>query len=172
MALSKDFVQAVRSRIEENPAFSTARLAVELGAREMDVITALPLDMRKRGKLDEVEAIWRELQHCGKIESIVPEQAKYTLPADFMAAIPSLQDVGCIWFMQIPPDKVNGACAAEEYAVRFFDKAGEPMLSISLGRDGAKETYAGLCERYGITPVPHIHCKGCGKCTCGKARQH
>ena len=46
--ITKEFVQSVRGRLESNPAISTADIARELGAREVDVITSMPVPMRKR----------------------------------------------------------------------------------------------------------------------------
>ena len=58
MPLSRELVQSVRKRVAEEPGVPTELLALELKASEAEVITALPLEMRLRGRNSAFEVIW------------------------------------------------------------------------------------------------------------------
>lgn len=148
MAITKEFVESVRSRLEAAPGISTARLARELGAAESLVITALPVKMRQKARPEDLEAIWAGLAG----HTSLPENR------------PAAEDLGCIWFVNRPDD------AAESHSVQFFDKKGGRIFSVRLSGKDAPEAYASLSGRFGVVPVPKMRCRGCGQCTCGGAR--
>lgn len=151
MAITKEFVQNVRGRLEAEPGISTARLAVELGAREVDVITSMPVQMRKKARPQDFDSI---LQELGTLAPLPP------------TAI-SENDLGYIWFVSRPGEH------GKRQSVRFFDKQGGHLFSIQLQGDSGEMAYARMTERFGVTPVPRrIACAGCGKCRCRSGRKH
>lgn len=149
--ITKEFVQSVRGRLESNPAISTADIARELGAREVDVITSMPVPMRKKARPQDFSSIWHELEAVAPVPSL-------TISED---------DLGYIWFVAHP----SGNAAAR--SVRFFDKQGGHLVSVPLSGGEGDGLYESMTERFGVTPVPkRSACKGCGKCRCGKQKSH
>lgn len=149
MPISKEFVQSVRGRLMDNPQISTASLALELGASEVQVITSLPVFMRKKARPQDFGAIWAEL---GTLTM---------LPSKHI----NENELGHIWFVASAEEP------AKKHSVRFFDKKGDHLLSVYLDGDKAENAYNALCNRFGVTPVPKRHCNGCGGCSCGKSRK-
>lgn len=151
MHITKDFVQSVRERLLREPGVSAAGLAQELGATEAQVITAFPVNMRKKARPEDFRAIWAELDgHVGGSLAGFCET-----------------ELGQIWFVR------RGDGQLESRFVEFFGKGGDKLLSIKLGGAQAQAVYTHLCERFGVVPVPKMGCKGCGKCTCGgKHKEH
>lgn len=149
MAITKEFVESVRGRLLVEPDISTAKLASELETDEVTVITALPVRIRKKARPQDFAVIWAEL--------------------GTMAHLPVMpfneEELGHIWFVSSPEQ------APPSHSVRFFDKRGEHIFSVYLDGHEAGSTYNSLCQRFGVTPVPKRHCRGCGNCSCGKARK-
>lgn len=149
--ITKEFVQSVRGRLEANPSVSTADIARELGAREVDVITSMPVPMRKKARPQDFSSIWHEL-----------EAVASTPPLSI-----SEDDLGYIWFVSHPS---GGQANQSARSVRFFDKQGGHLVSVPL-TDESDGLYESMTERFGVTPVPRRSaCKGCGKCRCGKEK--
>ena len=145
MAISKEFVENVRGRLEAAPGIHTSILAEEMGSPETLVITALPVKMRQKARPEDFDAIWSGLSELSE------------LPENCFAA----EELGSIWFVNRPDAE------RESHAVRFFDKEGGHLFSVYLNDDQGRESYTLLRERFGVVPVPKMHCRGCGNCTCG-----
>ena len=191
MPITRAFVQSVRERAAKDPGMPTARLAEELGAPEALVIMALPVHMRLRAKSADANAIWRGMAEWETVEVRPAESSGRGVPASgaipFGAvssgsgrsrrrvsfdglsekALPE-EEVGYIWFVS------QKSHDEEVHSVRFFDKQGDHMLSLYLGKDGqggldvrTKAAYDAMRKRFGVIPVPKSRCKGCGHCSCG-----
>lgn len=196
MSVTRELVQSVRRRVAESPGLLTAQLALELNASEAEVITALPLPMRKRARVSDFTSIWNCMAGWKNVvvhpsAAVSGTLARVRVEADVMPGpglsfgalcngesrlhtqriVPDegrfIEAMGSIWFVSLP--LFNG----ESHSVRFFDKNGGHLLSIFLGRDHAgacdplaKEEFDAMRERFGVTPVPRMHCRGCGSCTC------
>lgn len=187
MPLSRELVQSVRKRVADEPGVPTELLALELKASEAEVITALPLEMRLRGRNSAFEVIWNTVSKWEDVEvklppakpSSRPEQdtdGARTSPFPFRlsATLPdraiSADEVAFIWFVTKP--RLN----EESLSVRFFDKQGDHMLSVYLRpgpegdfNPGFKADFDAMRERFGVIPVPKNRCKGCRSCTCQTA---
>lgn len=152
MIISKEFVKNVRERLSNEPGISITRLASEMNAAEAHVVTALPVKMRKKAKPEDLSAILAWICANG-----------VDMPQNGFAA----ESLGSIWFVNHPENK------DEKRSVQFFDKTGARLASVWLNNEHDDKTYDSLCERFGVTPVPHMHCGGCGNCTCGgKHKEH
>lgn len=189
-------MQAVRRRVGESPGLMTAQLALELNASEAEVVTALPLSMRKRARVSDFASIWNSMAKWKNVvihpsAGISDTYGRVRVEADVMPG-PGLsfgalcngesrlhtqrivpderrfaEVMGSIWFVTLPLHK------GESHSVRFFDKNGAHLLSVYLGKDrhGAsdpliKEEFDAMRERFGVRPVPRMHCRGCGSCAC------
>lgn len=167
MALSRELVQAVRSRIAEHPEMPETLLAAELQARESDVITALPVNMRQRIRPADIGAVWERAARWNKVRIVSAITAK-TARISAEAALPELESIGSAWLVSKPLDGV------ENIAVYLYDKEGNRLLSLYAGRDGRgrvcgadKADFEELRKQYGVIPKPKMRCKGCASCTCG-----
>lgn len=151
MAITKEFVENVRGRLTASPGIATSLLAEELGAPETQVITALPVKMRQKARPEDFADIWAGLARLSN------------LPENGVAA----EELGAIWFINRPD------AAVESHSVQFFNKQGGHLFSVYLNGTDGREAYASLRERFGVVPVPKMHCRGCGNCTCGsKHKKH
>lgn len=148
MPISKEFVESVRTRLESSPGISTSNLAMELGAAEAMVITAMPVKMRQKARPEDFEDIWAGLSCLD------------CLPEKKFAA----EELGYIWFVKRPD--APGEAADDALAVQFFDKSGGRILSIPMSDAKGREAYTRLSERFAVRPVPKMRCKGCKNCTC------
>ncbi len=193
MSITRELVENVRRRVAETPGVLTAQLANEFGASEAEVVTALPLHMRLRARLEAFDDIWGVIENWQDVSlygngalSMGCLDHSYGFPAlsytennihlqcgDYLhKGMLNPDELGFIWFVSKP------LCAAESHSVQFFDKAGEHLLSVYLGRDEkgeidekAKQDFEDLRVRHGVKPVPHNRCKGCGNCTCGHGQK-
>ena len=169
MAITRDLVRAVRGRLEETPDIPTGRLAVELGAREADVLTCLPVTMRRRARLEDELAIRESLAVLG-------------LPP---GPDPSGPEVGSIWFVadhagssQVGTGRAgkdgDGAAgySGTQGSLRFLDTEGGLLCHIPLG-----EGFSPMWRHYGVKDTPPkrrcgdsgtTHEKRCGSCRCGR----
>lgn len=154
MTISKEFVERVRSRLEASPGICTTNLAVELGVAESMVITAMPVKMRQKARPEDFDEIWAGLSRLGGL----PEKS---LTAD---------KLGYIWFVNRfdAPDDEKG----DRLSVQFFDKNGTCLLSVGMNDADGREAYTQLSQRFAVTPVPKIRCKGCKNCTCHSREKH
>lgn len=174
MAISKEFVENVRSRIAEDPAVSTHILAEDLGASEVQVITALLVKMRQKARPEDFRPIWQAAQGWSSVRLRGANGTQARLDK-LMPPNLSEEELGYIWFVSKPEHGV------ENHSVQFFSKAGQHMLSVYLGQSLSggidprdKAAYDHMREHFGVTPVPR-GCQGCGNCTCGgkhKAHAH
>lgn len=166
MSITKEFVTSVRRRIAENPAVLTSRLAEDLRASEADVIMALPKAMRLRADNNNFSAIWENVNTWQNMAVDLTADGS-THPQERLPNAQQLKkQLGFIWFVSKP---LSGR---ESHSVRFFDKTGKHIVSIYTGWDingrpdqTAKNKYDELSERFGVVPVPPIHCNGCCGCT-------
>lgn len=158
MPLSKELVRAVRSRVEGEPDVSTRLLAAELGASQAQVITALPVAMRTRAKVEDCPHIWQEL--CCIPGMRVGVIAACASQNDAAGAMPPVQAdrIGSIWFM--------AATQTREPAVYFLDKQGGLLVEALLPREAESGAFAMLKKKHGVQPLPKNRCKGCKQCTC------
>jgi putative heme iron utilization protein len=191
MLVTREFVRSVRERLTENPAVPLFRLAEELHASEAAVVTAMPVHMRLRARCNDAGAIWKRLVqwspdvvNCRKVpDGSGRVSSSGRAEASFAVFLPELreeygavetalnvEEVGSVWFVSRPLN------TEERLSVRFFDKQGGHLLSVYMGgevqgaigqRAGAE--YEALRERFGVTPVPRIRCKGCGSCACANS---
>ena len=146
MAITKEFVQNVRGRLEAEPYITTARIARELGVSEVDVVTAMPVPMRKKARPQDLALLLAELQGQSLPERIALHE----------------ENVGYVWFIVRPDEEMKNR------SVRFFDKQGKHLASLPLQGQGAELRYEKLTEKFGVTPIPRRRaCRGCGKCRCG-----
>lgn len=157
MPLSRELVRAVRERVAAEPGLAPGLLAAELGVPEEQVVTALPVAMRTRARLDDVPAIWAALAALpGRRVVRGPERATAG-----EGGFPGRREcVGSAWFMAGRP----GA----EPEVRFLDAQGRELFTV-LPPPGGGAVFDALRERHGVTPAPKVRCKGCPHCTCAKA---
>jgi len=167
MPLSRELVQAVRDRIAQCPDLPEEQLAAELNAPEADVITALPLSMRRKARLSDLGVIWKRAARWKNVRISAPAatQPPQGLPE---AIAEGRLPVRSAWFVSKP---VSGM---ESHAIHMYDEQGSRMLSLYLGRDHNggicpedKADFDELREHYGVTPKPRMRCKGCTACTCG-----
>lgn len=189
MAVTKEFVQSVRRRVAEEPGVITGQLARELRAPEAQVITALPVAMRKKASPGDFPVIWERMSawRHAVINPAKAEHGALIMPGPVLTfgalcnGATTLRNqralgdegafresLGSIWFVSLP------LAGGRSHSVRFFDREGNHMLSVFLGRDrsgrhdkDALRDFEELRERHGITPVPKNRCKGCPGCTCG-----
>ncbi|MDL2285774.1 hypothetical protein LJB93_03425, partial [Desulfovibrio sp. OttesenSCG-928-F07] len=139
MPITRELVEFVRQKVAETPNILTAKLAAELGASEVEVITALPLHMRVKAKPDDFEAIWgvvrswSETEVYGFNEQLLHNNANTRTVEMFdVKTIAKLQspppikneELGSIWFITKPQ---NGE---EKNYVKFFDKNGHHLLTV------------------------------------------
>jgi putative heme iron utilization protein len=189
MSLSKELILSVRRRVAADPGIATAALAAELQTPEAEVVTALPLEMRRHAKVENFAAIWGRIatwKHTrvsingsnGAV-SLLPggalppgrqEGASFRFAAGGSLPLEDLPlwRLGSIWFVAKP---LQGE---ESLSVRFFNTEGEPLFSVYLARDDAgrpdleaRRSYEALRQEYAIPPKPRARCKGCKNCTCG-----
>lgn len=186
MPLSKELVQSVRKRVADDPGVSTELLALEFKASEAEVITALPLEMRLRGRNSAFEVIWNTVSKWEKVEVKLPLDPKpsfrdaqggartSSFPFRLSDTLPErpikADEVAFIWFITKPRQN------EKSLSVRFFDKLGDHMLSVYLKPDqngefdsGYQADFDAMRERFGVIPVPKNRCKGCQSCTCQTA---
>lgn len=156
-----DFVQIVRQKIAENPSVMLMSLAKELGRPEVEVVAALPEEMRMRASKNDFEAIWATMTDwesctfitvgCGgvvEVEGKLPQ-------GKFMHGMFNLTARECplgghlfvnrlehIWFVSKP------FFNKESHSVQFFDAAGEQMFAVYLGRDEQREIIPSVKEAY------------------------
>ncbi|MDR0339880.1 MAG: hypothetical protein LBH65_06345, partial [Desulfovibrio sp.] len=189
MAITRELVKSVRGGISENPYFSIARLAEDLHAPEADIVISLPLSMRVRASVDELGALWRELPTWQPLRVTMtpmpvlsgtgPVICRGTLDkslqddnvlGQYVPDITALQrrGIGSAWFI------TNALLSEESYSLRLYDNRGRRLLSVFLCMDKHGRPYPESLEafeksrkRFGVRPTPKMHCKGCGKCTCG-----
>lgn len=180
MPLSRELVAAVRARIAERPDIPEAALATELNAPETDVITALPVAMRRRAKASDAPAIvsrasrWKyACASWGAAGSGEGLQPGFPIVPDASIDRLAMADVGSVWFISRPPEKDRS------HAVHLYDTGGVRLLSLYIGCDQEgrvspedKADFKALWEYYGITPQPNIRRKNCGcsSCSCGGTR--
>lgn len=188
MPLSRTLVQAVRKCVAEEPQIELRLLARELGAKETDVVTALPIAMRRRARKEDFAAIWGLLSRCGQVgvalpgpdgnvafEGVLTRDGNGAAAArtDGAGAMPLVRDrdVGAIWFVARPLRE------GQAHAVQFYGEDGELLLAVSpssLATEADKAVFDALPGAFGVTPVPRMRCRGkaCGQCRCGKQGQH
>lgn len=183
--ISKELVQCVRNSVAENPYMTVARLAEQLNAPEADVVTALPLGMRKKANLAELEDLWREMaewkpvlvQFDGKRERLPRPgpgllmgglDAGESYRSEYAATLPSFdcictEAIGSVWFVS------NSLLSEGSHSIKVYDKEGAHVMSLHLGRDASgrvpaqsRAAFEAARARYGVTPVPRLGC-GSGK---------
>lgn len=190
MAVTKELVQSVRSRIAAYPGERIASLASDLNATEAEIITALPLPMRLRARNTAFEAIWNILCRWKRVviryadDLARPDTATDGRDLSFFRDTPSAdadgdgkgaygirpEAVGFIWFVSKPlRDR-------DSHSIRFLDKEGRHMLSVYIPSDGfgefdpaAMADYEAMRKSFGVIPVPKHRCRGCGSCNCNAA---
>ncbi len=163
MAITRELVRAVRGRLAENPETPTDLLAVELGACEADVLTCLPVVMRRRARLEELAALRERLAALGFFSG--PDQRG--------------PEVGSIWFVADffeTGTAGTGGGQTAEYAQRqgsvlFMDTEGRQLCRIPLG-----EAFSPLWGLFGVKDAPpKRRCGGhggssggCRSCRCSR----
>ena len=170
MNITRELVRAVRGRLEKNPDIPIDRLAAQLGAREADVLTCLPVAMRRRARLEDQLAIRESLAVLG-------------LPT---GPDPAGPEVGSIWFVAdhaaaghaggVRAMGENPSGAAEnpgtQGSLRFLDTEGGLLCHIPLG-----EGFSPMWRHYGVKDTPPkrrcgdngtAHEKHCGSCRCSR----
>lgn len=166
MAITRDLVRRVRSRVEDDPSVAMGLLASELGATEIEVITSLPVKMRRRCHISDLYPLWRRLERWGDSASCFFTEGGRRL--SFKDGAKRLEKAGHVWFVS-RPCKGNGA--GGECSVRFYTGDGEELMTVRVnpGAESAAEEYAELFTLYGVKDVPPKKpCRGCSSCTCGK----
>lgn len=174
MSISKEFVEKVRGRLEEEPTVPTGKLASELGVSEAEVIIALPVKMRRKARPEDLKDIWQAVEGWKNVRLHNSSAGAKGMLGKIIPSKPSQQELGYIWFVSKPDQ------GGESHSVRFLSKTGQHMLSVYLGRNGNqgidprdKAAFEQMRDHFGITPTPKMGCKGCGKCTCGgKHKNH
>lgn len=190
MPITRTLVETVRSRIGIDPTLSTKSLARELNTKETDVITALPLSMRRKARPEALEAIWERMSSWREPVFNADQCARGVLASGLPKALfrngkilldgllPSvgrqiaISDIAQTWFISgLREDGEESRC------VKFFRQDGTELFSISLGRDehgrlnaGELAGFEAMREEFGVVPVPRNRCAGCGKCTCGQKK--
>ena len=165
MRLTSEFVQAVRTRIADNPFCDTAAIAREQHMPEAYVIMAMPIAMRVRVKAADIGAVWQGIGEMKQIALTPPQQEDGCL-AGASALCPKQENLGFIWFVSLP----SGLNGEYEHSIRFFDMTGHHLLSVGLRNTKSssdEQIFQTLKTLYGITPKPPKRhaCKGCGRCT-------
>lgn len=190
MAITKEFVQRVRKNIGEHPDLDLGSLARSLGAREADVITALPVAMRLKARNTAFEAIWHRMAYWGSLGAVLIGKHRQPVPLREGTSLKLLMQgklkvsdskgvfsfinmreaLGYIWFIEQPADP------SRAYSISFHDKNGAHLLSVILGTDesgallpGQMADYEDMKKSYGVIPMPKNRCKGCKSCHCEAA---
>ena len=188
MTITRAFVQSVRSLIAKDPAIPLEQLARTLDASEAYVIMALPVSMRTRARISDLPALWESLRAWENVSLHGPSprftpmssaggseckgnDAGVIALAEMVLPPFCQEDIGFIWLVS------QSTSGGESYSVRFFTKKGHPVLTAYLDEDTSgklsnqgKASFDSIRRRFGVTPRPRMHCKGCGQCACGKAK--
>lgn len=187
MPISKELVQSVRNSVAENPYMTVARLAEHLNAPEADVVTALPLAMRKKADIGQLSALWHAMRQWKPV-LVQFETGPEGLPAPglllgglhageacrggYAASLPPFEcihadAVGSVWFVS------NSLLSEGSHSVKVYDKNGAHVLSLHLGRDAtgrvpahSRAAFEAARARFGVTPVPRLGCCGGGAHSC------
>ncbi len=147
-----ELAATVRERVEKNPSVMTGALAMELGVKEVEIIRHLPEEMRVEVPAADFESVWKEMITWEKITflAVAPGcilEVKGRLPqGEFGHGYFNLHDanspigghimhknIGSIWLVSKPFFKLESHC------VLVFDKPGDLMFGVFLGRDDKKQ---------------------------------
>lgn len=170
-----EVVQEVQKRVAENPSVMTKKLAEELGITEADVIASLPEDMRAKAKTENFEAIWNAMTGWEKTTFIlanaggIVEIAGALPKGKFMHGMFNLMDKSCplgghlfveelgsIWFVSKP------FFNKESHSIQFFDKNGNQMFAVYLGRNAEREIIPSVKEGYNALRTQYGKSDTCG----------
>ena len=162
MAITRELVESVRRRVAENPEVPTFLLADELQASESEVITALPLNMRMKAKVESLAELWSAMRQWRNVMLALPdaggpEGRTRLLPC---AALPALLLCdGAYHFAleeawseprpdhpgqlaRLDPEQLGYIWfvskprqGEESRSVQLYDKEGRHLLSVYPGRD-------------------------------------
>jgi len=158
---TKGLKERVMEMVSKNPSQVTTTMAKELGACEMNVIRNLPEDMVKEVSKDRFDEIIAEVSAWGILTVIVQNESTIL---EVKASFPvgtyghgyynlkskdtpigghiRADDLSAIFFVSKP------FMGLESHSIQFFDKNGNAMFKLYLGRDENRVIIPKQIERF------------------------
>lgn len=158
---TKGLKEKVMEMARENPSQATGAMARELSVSEMDVMRNLPEDMVKEVPKDRFDEIIAEVSTWGTLTVIVQNESTIL---EVKAPFPvgnyghgfynlkskdtpvgghiSADDLSAIFFVSKP------FMGLESHSIQFFNKNGNAMFKLYLGRDENRRIIQEQSERF------------------------
>jgi heme iron utilization protein len=191
MSISKGKQEKIRVILAANPSTMPAKIADEVCVTELEVVKAYPEEMSVYATIAHFEVIWEEMakwekvtfiaSNNGIIAEIKGKLSKGSIGHGYFNLFDKnaplnghirIDELDAIYFISKPFMKM------ESHSVQFFDKSGNQVFSVYVGRDNKRQllpevltSFMKLKEMFsGKTNKAHCG-NGCHDCSCSHSEK-